>query len=230
MDYHTHTHTQAGHPHRKRQSDPAPAAAVAEVEADLAAIAWRVTIAAPHDSAWSKNRTWRQGRGNTFLDQRAKAHRNGLALQLRGAIRSAGYRVAHNRLWVGLHVAQASLAGDATNALPLVLDAVQLATDLDDRWAMVERVTWALELGVPHLVVTVAQADLPDVLACTACRRLLPFDSFRHAPAWPPLPPPTIVGTKRTGPRRPRDRATCLTCCAARKVPRGTSPRLRFPP
>lgn len=159
--------------------DPAPAAGDGALHQfpwvpDLEWHAW-VRYPVSDWSSWSKNRVNRVYNGRVVPARGARTTRDTLAHLVRGATR--GVTVAHNRLWLMVHVAKPSHRADAVNVLDMVSDAVQDATGLDDRWYQAV-VTWSLYPLVPHVVLLLGQESAQDVLACGRCGRELPPASF----------------------------------------------------
>lgn len=154
------------------------------------AVAWLAATAAPVGpswAAWSKNRTWRHRRGQRtpYVAGAAREIRADLAERIRAAMRE---RVVPpgRRVWVAIHVEKPSARCDAANVVDLVLDAVQDATGVDDRWAAIYRVSWAVNHPDPAVHVWVG----------TDCAGVVPRVT-RRPPArprarvdLPPEPPP----------------------------------------
>lgn len=122
-------------------------------------ILWLATAEVPiwDWSSWSKNRTHARraggARGARVATRAARSARYELAAVLRHALGRAGIRLplAPARLWVAVRVQLADRRRrDAANALDLVLDAIQDATELDDRWSAVARL-WS-EPGPPAAI------------------------------------------------------------------------------
>lgn len=155
------------------------------------AVAWLAQAAVPFGtggiSAWSKNRTWRHGRGNTYL---APAARMRHRLVRDAVARSLGDRrlQPERPFWIAVHVAKPDHRGDAANVLDLVLDAVQAAARVDDRWAALWGLTWSIEPDAPAVTVWLGQE--PGAADPRPPRRRAPR---RRRP--PPEPPSVVDGT-----------------------------------
>lgn len=145
-------------------------------------LAWSVTVTVRHDSSWSKNRMWlaRAGTHARRLNPEARERRDRLASLLGRQIQPT--MVHRNVLSLTIHVVKADHRSDSINVLDLVADAVELATGLNDRWYALAGLTWSLDPSDPRIVVTVSQANIPDVVACSACGLLLPPEDFPGKP------------------------------------------------
>lgn len=198
--------------------DFTPGAANPRVPPPPPVLAWAVEVALPLDGRWSKNTIWRSWRGRHVLAPWAVRRRDALATALVAAMSARGAIARQNRYWVALHALKPHHGMDAGNVLDLALDAVVVATGVDDRWAALAGLTWEVVPGDPTLVVRVGQEDLPDVACCDRC-----------GGTWP-------APKARSG--RLQERGHCPTCAVSprpRRIPRGESmppadPRRGDPP
>lgn len=124
---------------------------------------------------WSKNRTHRVYRGRVVSKGGSKVLRSMIAGTVSLALGS--HRVAHNKLWMLIHVAKPNHLGDAMNVVDLVSDAVQDATGLDDKWYQAS-LTWSVDPQDPHVEIVLVQESDEDVLACPACGEIKPLAEF----------------------------------------------------
>lgn len=138
---------------------------------------WLVRVKVPFVQDLSKNAIWRNVRaGHTYLRTESRRAREGLALVLRSALH--GRRVAHNRLWVDIGVEKPHHRTDASNFVDSILDAVEEATGLDDRWYSLRRLDWRIVKLDPQIYVGIGQEAGGDALACSCCGRVLPLEAF----------------------------------------------------
>lgn len=88
-----------------------------------------------------------------------------------------------------------------------MLDAVQEATGLDDRWYSVRRLDWRIVKLNPKIYVGIGQETTEDALACSYCGRVLPLESFGRNAANPLGRSRTCRECSRAGDRVRRARA-----------------------
>ena len=165
---------------------------------------WQVSASVPFDWKWSKNRMWvaRAGTYARRLADHARARRDSLVFVLRAALR--GRRVANNVLWVNLRVEIPDHRGDAVNCLDLALDAIEIATGLNDRWYSIAGLDWAVVKDhQPQLTISIGQTEAEDVQVCGGrCGEILPLERFTK-------------GRSKLG-----RATTCRECAAAMRVER----------
>lgn len=162
---------------------------------------WAVFVAVPFSYAASKNYIYGiTDRGHVFKRKESRAFRDGIAISLKAALR--GQKIAHNKLWISIHVEKPNHRGDAVNVVDLVCDAVKDAVPVDDRWYSIRQLDWSINKDTPRLFIGISQDTDEDVQACSACGHILPLDDFN----------------KKAGTHLGRDR-TCRLCRAAgRKI------------
>lgn len=141
-------------------------------------LAWQIEIDVPFSYDGSKNHVWTMSGTHTYSRRESIEYRATIADSIALAIRSAGQHVAHNRLWVGLFVQMPNNRGDAHNMVDLVMDAVEDATGLDDRYYSLSGVDWEIRKTDPRMFVSVGQESFDDIKICSACGRFLPHDQF----------------------------------------------------
>lgn len=149
-------------------------------------LAWSARAEVPLDSGWSKNRMWlpRAGTHARRLSPDARARRDGLADALRAElgddVRPNGLvrPVVQDRLLVAVAAHKRDHRGDAVNVLDMVLDAVERATGLDDRWFEVAGLCWDVRPTDPSLVVAIGQQRRRDRAVCSVCGLVLPVGKF----------------------------------------------------
>jgi len=125
-------------------------------------LVWRVDARVPFDWQWSKNRMW-EARAGTYarrLADHARTRRDTLAMILGLALRKERVQPVENELWFGVHVWIPDRRGDAINCLDLVADAIEIATEVDDRWYQLGGLTWELDRAEPALFVWIGQEFL----------------------------------------------------------------------
>jgi hypothetical protein len=142
-----------------------------------APLAWSIHAAVEYvPAAWTKNRTMVSRRGpgpSKRLHRRSAAARDVLVLALQRQIARHRVEVHRGPLHVAGHVRMPSHRSDAHNATALALDAVQLATDLDDRWYHLESWTWDVHPADPVLLIQIGQTIAEPHTLCSGCHLVL---------------------------------------------------------
>ncbi len=162
---------------------PAPNPAPALTHARHTA-AWSAGTKVPFDWNWSKNRMWKARGGFSgarYLRPEAKAHRTRLTTRLVVALKEllVDQVVVQNKLWVRIHAHIPDHRGDAVNCLDLVLDAVEDATGLNDRWYEVRDLSWQIVKNSEcMLFVTIGQEICSDAQVCGDCGEILELGHF----------------------------------------------------
>lgn len=166
---------------------------------DEAQTPWSVAFDLPFLYALSKNQIYQRTRtGQVVLSKQSREIRGLITYSTRQALR--GVRVAHNKIWIGLHVAKPDHRGDAINVVDLVCDGIKDALPWDDRLFCLSCLDWSINKRSPTLSVEIRQDDVEDIQICGACGELLPLDRFSRDKS-------SKIGFART----------CMVCVAAKR-------------
>lgn len=123
--------------------------------------AWKCSVWIPGEffAHLSKNRAHTivrvNGRPRIATTLEYKATCQAVANICRNALRGAEVRQA--KLWLCMHVYKTDHRGDACNLLDGILDSLQQATQLNDRWYSIGGIDWTVEKTDPGIELTIWQ-------------------------------------------------------------------------
>lgn len=139
---------------------------------------WQIETNVPFSYAGSKNHIWSMAGTHVYSREESKQYRATIAETVALAIANANVDVVRGRLWVGLFVQMPDNRGDAHNMVDLVMDAIEDATGIDDRYYSISGVDWEITKHDPRLFITVGQESTHHTKVCSSCGRFLPLTDF----------------------------------------------------
>lgn len=128
----------------------------------------KVQVTIPYDGSLGKNKALIYGHRRVGKQSDTSANQDGIFYRIRGEINRQNIKFEQGKIRVWLHVIrekdpanQERLDTDPVNFQQYIIDAVQLATHVDDTWYE-SRVTWEVDPSRTGIQITVEQGDEPD--------------------------------------------------------------------
>lgn len=138
---------------------------------------WVVRFKFPFSNALSKNHIYAgTAFGHRFMRKDSSSAKDGIAYAARAALQ--GRKLKQNKVWIDIFVQKANQKSDAINVIDLVCDGLKIGLGVDDRWFSIRQLDWEIAKSDPQIFVGFGQEDVPDVIACSSCGRILPFEQF----------------------------------------------------
>lgn len=151
----------------------------------LPRLAWECKLAIPYDPAkHSKNQSFtirrygkKAGIGRTDA---TKGGKDALAQTIAQTLLDEGARPVIAKLYVGLFLQKVNWQSDSHNLVDIVMDAIELATGINDRWYVTSEVNWEMIIGQrPMFYIHLCQWATEDSDTCSYCGEIEPLSELR---------------------------------------------------
>lgn len=138
---------------------------------------FKIAFKLPYTSALSKNRLFKGYRrgGGFFTPKDVIVTKETIKQKIKESLQ--GRVFVDNKIYVSIFVAKPNARGDAINVIDSLMDAIQDAIGVNDKWYSIQRLDWTISRLNPFIFVSIGQKNEP-LESCRYCGRLLPLSFF----------------------------------------------------